>query len=80
MNRLPIIGWTLSFIGNVSLAVPFWICWTACGLGEKFFGFMPQVYLRPSFWNCVGLFMIISVLRCLMPTFASVSQTNKEGK
>jgi hypothetical protein len=36
-NTIPVIGWLVDFVIKVSLAVPFWICWTVGGLGKKFF-------------------------------------------
>jgi hypothetical protein len=77
MNYLPLIGWLFSFLGNVSLALPFWIVWTICGTGEKYFYFLPEVYRSIDFWPCVGLFMAINILKPLLtPNFVSVSQSN----
>jgi hypothetical protein len=78
INKLPVIGWLLSLVANVSLSVPFWICWTACGIGAKYFYWLPELYQRIPFWDCVGLFIAISIVKgALVPQFASVSQTNK---
>lgn len=76
INELPIIGWLLSLIGNISLSVPFWFCWTHCGIGKKFFYFAPEVYQSISFWNCVGLFIVLSVLRGLFPNLVEVDNSN----
>lgn len=76
INKLPFIGWFLSFVANVSMSVPFWICWTVCGIGAKYFYFVPEVYRAIPFWNCVGLFIVLSILRGLVPNIASVSHTN----
>ena len=77
MNAIPVVGWLLALIFNISTAVPFWIVWTYCGIGRKFFGFVPEVYQSVGFWECVGLFTVIGILkRILTPSFASVSQTN----
>ncbi len=78
LNGLPIVGWFLSFVGNVSLAIPFWICWTVCGIGVLYFDFLPAKYQALPFWNTVGLFMCISILKAvLVPKLASVSQSNE---
>jgi hypothetical protein len=80
INAIPFLGWFLSFIFSVSLAIPFWICWTACGLGAKYFYFVPPVYQAIPFWNCVGLFIVASILKGLFPTLVSVSNDNKKEK
>lgn len=81
LNALPIVGWFLSLFFSISLAVPFWIAWTACEIGATYFYWLPAVYQRPGFWSCVGLFMVMSILKVvLVPRFASVSSssTNKD--
>lgn len=81
INGLPVIGWLISFIVNVSLAVPFWICWTTCGLGAWYFDFLPPKYQSIPFWHCVGLFMIASILKVvLVPRIASVSSSSESDK
>lgn len=79
INKLPVIGWFFSVLGSVSMAVPFYICWTLCGIGEKYFYFLPDVYRAIDFWDCVGLFIVGSILLGFVPKFASVSQSNKNG-
>jgi len=76
INSIPILGWMLSFIGNVSLAIPFWLCWTVCGLGSYYFDFLPSKYQSIPFWECVGLFFIASILKVvLIPKLVSVSNS-----
>ena len=78
LNAIPIVGWLLSLIFSVSLAIPFWICYTVCGLGVKYFYWLPKVYQAVPFWHCVGLFICISVLKSmLVPKFSSVSNQNE---
>lgn len=77
LNPILLIGWIIPFIATVSLAIPFWLCWTVYELGQKYFGFLPVQYQEIPFWNCVGLFILISILKpTLTPTLASVSNTN----
>jgi hypothetical protein len=77
LNAIPFFGWFLSFIFTVSLAVPFWIIWTVCGIGETYFYFVPKVYHGIGFWASVGLFMVIGILKAvLVPKFVSVSNTS----
>jgi len=81
LNALPVVGWFLSLFFSVSLAVPFWITWTVCGIGQTYFYFLPPVYQNIGFWACVGLFMVLSILKAvLIPRFASISNTNETKK
>lgn len=73
MNKIPLFGWILSLVFNISLAVPFWICWNACGIGASFFPFLPAAYLGIGFWQCVGLFTVLSILKGFIPTLVSSS-------
>jgi hypothetical protein len=77
INSLPVVGWILSAVFAVSTAIPFWMIWTACGLGRKYFYFLPEVYQSIGFWECVGLFVVVGILKSLLtPRFVSVSQSN----
>lgn len=77
INAIPILGWILSFVFNASLSVPFWVCWTAYGLGAKYFYWLPEVYHDIPFWNCVGLFVTISIIKTvLVPKLADVTNKN----
>lgn len=79
MNSIPVLGWFLSFVANVSLAVPFWLCWTVCGIGATYFTCLPPVWQAIPFWNCVGLFLCASVVKTVfVPKLASVNQTNSK--
>ena len=82
LNAIPVIGWLLSLVFTTSVAVPFWIVWSACGIGSKYFYWLPEVYQRIPFWNCVGLFMVIGILKSVLtPKLVEVSQkVEKEGK
>lgn len=78
LNAIPVIGWILSFIFTVSLAIPFWIIWTVCGIGETYFYFVPKVYHGIGFWSSVGLFMVVGILKAvLVPHLASVHNSNE---
>jgi hypothetical protein len=80
INKLPFIGWFLSFIANVSLAVPFWLFWTHWGLGRLYFYQLPPVYFYIPFWDCVGLFLILGIFKGMLPTVISIHQTNTNEK
>jgi hypothetical protein len=73
INTIPIVGWIISLVGYASMAVPFWICWTGYGLGRTYFYFLPGRYHDIPFWHCVGLFIIVSVLKNMVPKLASVN-------
>lgn len=78
LNAIPFIGWFLSLMFTISLSLPFWIFWTLCGIGQRYFYFVPPVYLQIGFWQCVGLFTVISILKsALVPTLASQSVTTE---
>lgn len=75
LNAIPIVGWLLDFVFCASLSLPFWFCWTCCGLGQLYFGFLPERYQSIPFWHCVGLFIIIGILRpMLTPKIVEVTQ------
>ena len=81
MNAIPIVGWLISFIFCASTAFPFWIVWTVCGIGSKYFYFLPAVYHGIGFWESVGLFTVIGILkRVFTPQFANVTQKNEAAK
>lgn len=78
LNAIPFIGWLLSLVFSISLAIPFWIVWTACGIGATYFYWLPVVYHEPGFWATVGLFIAISILKAvLVPKLVSVSSESK---
>ena len=76
INKIPIFGWMLSAIANTSLAIPFWICWTVCNIGEIYFEFLPTAWHSIPFWDCVGLFVSLSIVKTFVPKVASVHNDN----
>lgn len=74
LNAIPILGWALSFFFSVSLAIPFFFIWNA--LAPTYFYWLPDVYKSLPFWDTVGLFMIIPILKhMLIPTLVKTSST-----
>lgn len=65
LNAIPFVGWFLSLLFSVSLAIPFWFVWTVCDVGETYFYFLPAVYHAIGFWSCVGLFMVVSIIKAV---------------
>ena len=78
---IPIVGWIVGLFIDISLGLPFWFVWTRCGIGAKFFYFLPDRYLAPSFWEVVGVFIVLPIVkRMLTPHLVNVEQTNKVEK
>jgi hypothetical protein len=75
INCIPVLGWFLSFVGNASLAIPFWLCWTCFGIGEKYFSFLPTVYKVIPFWECIWFFMCISIIGSLIKSVSPLSMS-----
>jgi hypothetical protein len=79
INAIPILGWIISFLVSCSLAIPFWIVWNS--LAPVYFYWLPNVYQNIPFWHCVGLFILMPLLKhMVVPKIASVSttQNNKD--
>ena len=80
LNAIPVVGWILDFLCRASLAFPFWLIWTVWGVGQKYFYFLPEVYLTPGFWNCVGVFIVVGILKTVfVPKLASINNEQKIG-
>lgn len=74
---IPFVGWFLGLFFHISLAIPFWLCWNA--LAPKFFYWLPPVYHEIGFWETVGIFIILSILKLIFyPRIAN--STNVENK
>ena len=68
LNVIPVVGWLLSFLLSVFISVPFYFIWNA--LGPIYFYWLPKVYLNLPFWHCVGLFMLMPMVKTLLlPSF-----------
>lgn len=74
-NAIPVLDWMISLGVSISLSVPFWFIWNR--LAPVYFYWLPAVYQRIPFWNCVGLFIIVSILRTMVPTLVSSSSSSK---
>jgi hypothetical protein len=76
INAIPFIGWAIDIFVSMSISVPFWFIWNR--LAPIYFYWLPQVYLHIPFWHCVGLFIIIPILKqTLIPKLVSVENTAK---
>jgi len=75
---LPVVGWFISFLYTISLSIPFYFVWN--NLAPKYFYFLPEIYQNIPFWDCVGLAIVISILKSvLLPSF-SVSNNQEVEK
>lgn len=80
VSSLPFIGWIIEAVVAVSMAVPFWFFWTLFDFGSIYFYWIPETYQSIPFWHCVGLFIVISILKSvLIPTLVNVSNKQKVG-
>jgi hypothetical protein len=81
LNAIPFVGWFLSAFVSFCLAVPFWFIWTVCGIGETYAYWLPPVYRHPGFWACLGIFMVVSIIKSVfVPKLVSVSNDAKMSK
>ena len=72
---IPVLGWTIGLFLHIGMAIPFYYFWN--WLAPKYFYWLPSVYLQFGFWEIVGLFVIVSVLKAvLVPRLMSVSNTS----
>jgi hypothetical protein len=75
INMIPIIGWAISLLFSMSLSLPFWFIWNK--IAPIYFYWLPEVYLTIPFWHCVGLFIVIPIIKkVLTPNFASTTVSN----
>lgn len=81
LNAIPVIGWLISALVSVSLAVPFWLIWTVFGIGQTYAYWLPEVYQAPGFWACVGIFIVMGIIKTVfVPRLVTVSNTSSSGK
>lgn len=80
LNTIPVIGWALSLLLAISLSIPFWFFWTVFGIGSTYFYFLPEVYQHPGFWDCVGLFIVVDILKDHIYPTKSSSSSSSSGK
>ncbi len=50
---------------SVILALIFWVVWINFGIGPKYFAFLPTAFLQIGFWDTVGVFLILAVLKAV---------------
>lgn len=74
INAIPVFGWFLSIGLAASISVPFYFLWN--WLGPIYFSFLPPLYLQLPFWHCVGLWVLVPMVKALLfPTISSSSSS-----
>lgn len=67
---IPVFGWLVGLLGATLSAVPFWFMWTYCELGKLYFNFLPIQFHSLPFWDIVGLFLVVNILKYwVLPKF-----------
>lgn len=61
---IPILGWIISAIFAVLIAIPFHFLWG--WLGPTYFSFVPPVYLKMDFWDMAGLLVLIGFIKLIV--------------
>jgi hypothetical protein len=56
----------MNLILNIIIAGLFWLFWTVLGIGARYFGFLPNIYLNMSLWHCIGIFTCIELVKLLI--------------
>ena len=76
INAIPVLGWLISFVLSVCISIPFYFLWN--WLAPIYGYWLPRVYLEVPFWHCVGLFMLMPMVKTLLvPKIASASADAK---
>lgn len=58
---LPVLGWIVSAVLALLLAIPLYVLWS--WLGPTYFYFVPTVYLKIGFLDMAGLLVLIGFLK-----------------
>ena len=59
--RIPILGWGMSIILNIFLAIPTYYLWNY--IAPKYLYFIPDLFIYLPFWDIVWMVMLISILK-----------------
>ena len=65
IKKQTLIRWMRAFGICVLLSIPFWVLWTALGLGASCGSFLPRQFQSISFIDCLGLFTVLGLLKSL---------------
>ena len=72
-----IFAWAVGLILHMAMALPFWIAWNLAA--PRFFAFLPAAYHTVGFWEVVGLFVVITILKAvLLPWFPPMPRAKSD--
>ena len=66
LTALPLLI-LIDWLWTCLLAIPVWLLWTVCGLGARYFGFLPQAWLSMPLLHMLGLFLLLAIGRTAAP-------------
>lgn len=61
---IPVLGWLISAIFAVLIAIPLHFLWG--WLGPTYFSFVPAIYLNMDFWDMAGLLVLIGFIKLIV--------------
>jgi len=64
LSVFPIIGWLMSAVMAVFIAIPLFFLWG--WLGPVYFSFVPAVYLNMGFWDIAGMLVLIGFIKLIV--------------
>lgn len=67
---LPLLA-LLNWLITGALALPAWLLWTVCGLGARYFGFLPQAWQGITLPHLAGLFVLAAIVRTVLAPFTA---------
>ena len=63
--------WFNGLVQAALSAAVFWFFWTYMLIGEKYFNFFPDQYMHPSIIDCIGIFVILTMVFGLIAKLVS---------
>ncbi len=76
LTILPIIGWIISALMAIFIAMPLSFLWS--WLGPIYFSFIPAVYLNIGFWDMAGMLVLIGFIKLIIfPSALNYAHTSK---
>lgn len=55
----------VSWLWTALLAIPLWLLWTVCGLGSRYFAFLPSIWQSVSLPQMAGLLLLLAIARTI---------------
>lgn len=76
---IPILGWLISAVFAVLIAIPLHFLWG--WLGPTYFSFVPAIYLNMDFWDMAGLLVLIGFIKLIVyPSAFNRTFTNSSNQ